>query len=68
MTTSTLLSQGKTAPRTVIGSVSASEFLVAVSASVGFLIGLREEFWTTCRSWWDWRSAASSRRRSRPGW
>lgn len=44
MTTSTLLSQGKTAPRTVIGSVSASEFLVAVSASVGFVIGLREEF------------------------
>ncbi len=44
MTTSTLLSSGKTAPRTVIGSVSASEFLVAVSASLGFLIGLREEF------------------------
>lgn len=44
VTTSTLLSGGKTAPRTVIGSVSASEFLVAVSASVGFLIGLREEF------------------------
>ncbi len=44
VTTSTLLSRGKTAPRTVIGSVSASEFLVAVSASVGFLVGLREEF------------------------
>ena len=44
VTTSTLLSRGKTAPRTVIGSVSASEFLVAVSASLGFLIGLREEF------------------------
>ncbi len=44
VTTSTLLSQGKTAPRTVIGSVSASEFLVAVSASLGFLLGLREEF------------------------
>jgi uncharacterized protein len=44
VTTSTLLSQGKTAPRTIIGSVSASEFLVAVSASVGFAIGLREEF------------------------
>ena len=42
--TSTLLSQGKTAPRTVIGSVSASEFLVALSASLGFLIGLRHEF------------------------
>lgn len=44
VTTSTLLSSGKTAPRTVIGSVSASEFLVAVSASLGFLIGLRDEF------------------------
>lgn len=44
VTTSTLLSRGKTAPRTVIGSVSASEFLVALSASLGFLIGLREEF------------------------
>lgn len=44
VTTSTLLSQGKTAPRTVIGSVSASEFLVSVSASLGFLIGLRQEF------------------------
>ena len=44
VTTSTLLSQGKTAPRTVIGSVSASEFLVAISASIGFAIGLREEF------------------------
>lgn len=44
VTTSTLLSQGKTAPRTVIGSVSASEFLVAASASLGFLIGLRHEF------------------------
>lgn len=44
VTTSTLLSRGKTAPRTVIGSVSASEFLVAVSASLGFLVGLRAEF------------------------
>lgn len=44
VTTSTLLSRGKTAPRTVIGSVSASEFVVALAASLGFLIGLREEF------------------------
>lgn len=44
ITTSTLLSSGKTAPRTVIGSVSASEFLVALSASLGFLIGLRAQF------------------------
>ncbi|MCD2113208.1 sulfite exporter TauE/SafE family protein [Rhodococcus rhodochrous] len=43
ITTSTLLSRGKTAPRTVIGSVSASEFLVAVAASVGFLFGLGHE-------------------------
>ncbi|TFV57331.1 sulfite exporter TauE/SafE family protein [Mycobacterium sp. PS03-16] len=44
VTTSTLLSRGKTAPRTVIGSVSASEFLVAASASLGFVVGLRDEF------------------------
>jgi uncharacterized membrane protein YfcA len=44
VTTSTLLSQGKSAPRTVIGSVSASEFRVSVSASVGFLIGLGRQF------------------------
>lgn len=44
VTTSTLLSSGKTAPRTVIGSVSASEFLVALSASVGFLVGLGDAF------------------------
>ncbi len=43
VTSSTLLSKGKTAPRTVIGSVSASEFLVALSASLGFLFGLRQE-------------------------
>ncbi|HET6734752.1 sulfite exporter TauE/SafE family protein [Mycobacterium sp.] len=44
VTTSTLLSRGKAAPRTVIGSVSASEFLVAASASLGFAVGLREDF------------------------
>jgi uncharacterized membrane protein YfcA len=44
VTTSTLLSRGKTAPRTVIGSVSASEFLVAASASLGFAVSLREGF------------------------
>ncbi|MGV0838170.1 sulfite exporter TauE/SafE family protein [Mycolicibacterium thermoresistibile] len=44
ITTSTLLSRGKTAPRTVIGSVSASEFLVAAAASIGFIVGLREQF------------------------
>jgi hypothetical protein len=60
VTTSTLLSNGKTAPRTVIGSVSASEFLVAVSASLGFLAGLREEFLHNIRS--------SSRRSSKKRW
>jgi uncharacterized protein len=44
VTSSTLLSRGKTAPRTVIGSVSASEFLVAASASLGFAVGLRQQF------------------------
>ena len=38
--TSSLLTAGRTAPRTVIGSVSASEFLVTVAASVGFVLGL----------------------------
>jgi uncharacterized membrane protein YfcA len=38
--TSSLLAAGRTAPRTVIGSVSASEFLVTVAASLGFVLGL----------------------------
>ncbi|HZG90088.1 MAG TPA: sulfite exporter TauE/SafE family protein [Pseudonocardia sp.] len=38
--TPALLTAGRTAPRTVIGSVDTSEFLVAVAASTGFLIGL----------------------------
>lgn len=45
VTTSTLLSAGKTAPRKVIGSVSASEFLVASAASAGFILGLGSDFW-----------------------
>ncbi|MDF3304347.1 sulfite exporter TauE/SafE family protein [Rhodococcus koreensis] len=44
ITTSTLLSRGKTAPRTVIGSVSASEFLVSAAASIGFIFGLGSDF------------------------
>ncbi|OYO20474.1 sulfite exporter TauE/SafE family protein [Enemella evansiae] len=40
VTTTSLLSAGKTAPRTVVGSVDTSEFLVSASASLGFLIGL----------------------------
>jgi uncharacterized protein len=38
--TPALLTAGRTAPRTVVGSVDTSEFLVAVAASVGFLLGL----------------------------
>lgn len=38
--TTTLLTHGRTAPRTVVGSVGASEFLVTVAASAGFLTGL----------------------------
>ncbi|HMR21302.1 MAG TPA: sulfite exporter TauE/SafE family protein, partial [Micropruina sp.] len=34
------LSAGKTAPRTVIGSVDTSEFMVSTAASIGFLVGL----------------------------
>ncbi|BBG03475.1 MULTISPECIES: sulfite exporter TauE/SafE family protein [Pseudonocardia] len=41
--TPALLGAGRTAPRTVVGSVDTSEFLVAVAASLGFLIGLGHE-------------------------
>lgn len=44
VTTSTLLTTGRAAPRRVIGTVSASEFIVSASASVGFLLGLGSEF------------------------
>lgn len=40
--TTSLLSSGRLAPRTVIGSVSASEFVVAVGGSLGFLMALGE--------------------------
>lgn len=39
ITTPTLLTITNSHPRTVIGTVSAAEFLVAVSASAGFLVG-----------------------------
>ncbi len=39
--TPTLISAGRMQPRTVIGTVDTSEFLVAVGASLGFLLGLR---------------------------
>ncbi|MDQ4116950.1 MAG: sulfite exporter TauE/SafE family protein [Actinomycetota bacterium] len=38
--TPALLTAGRTAPRTVVGSVDTSEFLVALAASLGFLVGL----------------------------
>jgi uncharacterized protein len=38
--TTSLLSSGRLSPRMVIGSVSASEFVVAVGGSVGFLLAL----------------------------
>lgn len=41
--TPALLTAGRTAPRTVVGSVDTSEFLVALAASIGFLIGLGTE-------------------------
>jgi uncharacterized protein len=40
VSTPTLLATGKMEPRKVVGSVDTSEFLVAVAASIGFLIGL----------------------------
>lgn len=44
VTTSTLMGAGAGRPRTVIGTVSAAEFLVSVAAVAGFLPMLREEF------------------------
>jgi uncharacterized protein len=41
--TPALLTAGRTAPRTVVGSVDTSEFLVALAASIGFLLGLGTE-------------------------
>lgn len=40
VSTTSLLSAGRTAPRTVIGSVDTSEFLVSLAASIGFLTAL----------------------------
>ncbi|MEZ5139592.1 MAG: sulfite exporter TauE/SafE family protein [Acidimicrobiales bacterium] len=41
--TPTLLVSGRVEPRKVIGSVDTSEFLVALAASLGFLIGIGNE-------------------------
>ena len=43
VTTPTLLSDGRLAPNRVIGTVSASEFIVALSASAGFFTALGGE-------------------------
>jgi uncharacterized membrane protein YfcA len=40
VSTPTLLATGKMEPRKVVGSVDTSEFLVALAASIGFLVGL----------------------------
>jgi uncharacterized membrane protein YfcA len=40
VTTPALMTTGRMAPHRVIGTVSAAEFIVAVSASAGFLVGL----------------------------
>ncbi|WP_291476301.1 sulfite exporter TauE/SafE family protein [Corynebacterium sp.] len=42
VTTSTLLSVGRREPRKIIGTVNTAEFLVAVSASLGFIFGLEQ--------------------------
>ena len=41
--TPALLASGRLEPRKVIGSIDTSEFIVAVAASVGFLVGLGSE-------------------------
>ena len=43
VTTPTLLADGRLAPNRVVGTVSASEFIVALSASVGFFAALGGE-------------------------
>ena len=43
VTTSTLLSLGRTEPRKVVGTVNTAEFLVSVAATLGFMIGLWDD-------------------------
>ncbi len=43
VTTPTLLADGRMAPNRVIGTVNTAEFLVSLSASAGFLLGLGTE-------------------------
>ncbi len=41
--TPAILASGRLAPRKVIGSIDASEFLVAIAASIGFFVGIGSE-------------------------
>ena len=43
VTTSTLLTLGKTEPRRVVGTVNTAEFLVTTAAVAGFVVGLWED-------------------------
>ena len=65
--TPAILASGRLEPRKTIGSIDTSEFLVAVAASIGFIIGIGTEgmdyTWVSHCS-----SAASSPHRSPRGW
>ena len=65
--TPAILASGRMEPRKVIGSIDTSEFLVAVAASLGFLIALGSQGVDSVGRWACW-PAAWSPRRSRPGW
>ena len=67
VSTPTLLSSGRMEPRKIIGTVDTSEFVVALCASVGFLLTLSfaEIPWQIVGRY---SRAVSLRRRSRPGW
>ena len=41
--TPAILASGRLEPRKTIGSIDTSEFLVAVAASIGFIIGIGSE-------------------------
>ena len=43
VTTSTLLSLGRTEPRKVVGTVNTAEFLVSLAATLGFIVGLWDD-------------------------
>ena len=43
VTTSTLMASRRLKPRTIIGTVSGSEFIVSIAASIGFLLALGSE-------------------------